>query len=264
VKRSSLLDLLVSRYTEYSREELLAHVLAGEVSVNGERVREPRRRVPADSEISFSSERYVSRGGRKLEHALETWELPVPGRVFIDAGASTGGFTDCLLQHGAERVHAVDVGYNQLAYSLRTDDRVLVHERTNVMHLVAEGVDPPAHAAVGDLSFRSAVGAARHLLGITTEHWMIALVKPQFEIDPDTPGFDGVVRDPALLRETVEGVAGRLIAEGIDIRGATTSPIHGRRGNTEVLFLISAPLGPPLPFWPEKLNPAQVGSACFD
>jgi 23S rRNA (cytidine1920-2'-O)/16S rRNA (cytidine1409-2'-O)-methyltransferase len=93
---------------------------------------------------------------------------------------------------------------------------------------------------------------------------MIALVKPQFEIDPDTSGFDGVVRDPALLRQTVEDVAGRLIGEGIDIRGATASPIHGRRGNTEFLFLISAPWGSPLHFLPEALSGAQVGSACLD
>jgi 23S rRNA (cytidine1920-2'-O)/16S rRNA (cytidine1409-2'-O)-methyltransferase len=263
VKRIPLLDLLVSRYPDYSRERILAYILAGEVSVDGERVREARRSVAVDADIAFSADSYVSRGGLKLEHALTAWSLPIGDRVFIDAGASTGGFTDCLLQHGAQAVHAVDVGYNQIAYSLRQNERVFVHERTNVMHLVPAEIDPPAHASVGDLSFRSAVGAAKHLLGMSTEHWMIALVKPQFEVASPAPGFDGVVRDPELLRQTVEEVAARLIREGIEIRGAVTSPIRGRRGNTEFLFFLTASTHQALPFWPSPLGVDQIGTTLF-
>ncbi|NBC30789.1 MAG: TlyA family rRNA (cytidine-2'-O)-methyltransferase [Spirochaetes bacterium] len=263
MKRIPLLDLLASRYPDYSREQILAYILAGEVSVNGERVREARRKVSLDADISFSADRYVSRGGLKLEHALTAWAVPVRDRVFIDAGASTGGFTDCLLQHGARCVHAVDVGHNQIAYSLRQDERVLVHERTNVMHLVPADIDPPAHASVGDLSFRSAVGAAKHLLDISSEQWMIALVKPQFEIASPDPGFDGVVRDPTLLRQTVEEVAGRLIRQGVEVRGAVTSPIRGRRGNTEYLFFLTAQTDAPSPFWPSPLRVEQVVTTLF-
>ncbi len=258
MKRPPLLDLLVERYPDIPRERLMSYVLAGEVLVDGELVREPRRRVSADAHIQFEDERFVSRGGLKLDHAITAWGLPVEGRVFIDAGASTGGFTDCLLRRGAAAIHAVDVGYNQLAYSLRRDPRVVVHERTNIMHLAS--VDPPAHAAVCDLSFRSAVGAAKHLAGLLTQGWLIALVKPQFEVDPDTPGFDGVVREERLLRETLEATAQRLAGAGLDVCAAVPSPILGRRGNREFLFLVGRPVanvtsGP--------LRPAEVVAACL-
>lgn len=236
MKRRPLLDLLVSRHPDLTREELLAFVLSGEVLVNGERIREARRAVPTEAEIRFEGERYVSRGGYKLEHALDYWEIPVVGKVFLDAGSSTGGFTDCLLQRGAAAVHAVDVGRNQLAYRLRRDSRVIVHEQTNIMDVQA--LDPVPAAAVCDLSFRSAVGAVQRLLSLVNERRVMALVKPQFEIDPDTPGFDGVVRDSRLLEETLRRVVERLEAAGIAVVGATASPVRGRRGNREFLFLL--------------------------
>lgn len=258
MKRSSLLDLLVERFPDTPRERLMSYVLAGEVLVDGELVREPRRRVPAEARIEFEDERFVSRGGLKLDHAITAWSLPVEGRVFIDAGASTGGFTDCLLQHGAAASHAVDVGYNQLAYALRRDPRVIVHERTNIMHV--SSVDPPAHAGVCDLSFRSAVGAARHLMGLLTEGWVIALVKPQFEVDPDTPGFDGVVRDERLLRDTLDATARRLAEAGMEVFAAVPSPILGRRGNREFLFLVGRAVGN---VSSGPLRPFEVVAACL-
>ncbi len=258
MKRPPLLDLLVARFPGTSRERLMSYILAGEVLVDGELVRDPHRKIPVDVSIDFKGERFVSRGGLKLDHAIAAWSLPVEGRVFIDAGASTGGFTDCLLQRGAAAVHAVDVGYNQLAYSLRRDPRVIVHERTNIMHV--SSVDPPAHAAVCDLSFRSAVGAARHLRGLLTEGWVVALVKPQFEVDPDTPGFDGVVRDGRLLRDTLDATARRLAETGMEVFAAVPSPILGRRGNREFLFLVGRAVGN---VSSGQLRPLEVVAACL-
>ncbi len=242
--------------------------------VNGERIRDPALRVAADALIEMPSrQRYVSRGGEKLHAALEEWSAPVRGKVFLDAGASTGGFTDCLLQFGARAVHAVDVGYNQLDYRLRRDSRVIVHERTNLMHL--ESLDPPADAAVADLSFRSLRGAARKLLSLSGEGWAIVLVKPQFEFasalkragagrSPGSRGrgrspvrgrsaprdvadfnsatnFEaGVVRDPDVLQEILLSLRRDLAADGITVQGELASPVAGRRGNREFLFLLTS------------------------
>jgi 23S rRNA (cytidine1920-2'-O)/16S rRNA (cytidine1409-2'-O)-methyltransferase len=147
----------------------------------------------------------------------------------------------------------VDVGYNQLAYRLRRDSRVGVHERSNIMTL--ELPEPQPHAAVADLSFRSAVGAARRVLGMLSEGWMVALVKPQFEIDPGTPGFDGVIRDEELLAETLGEVATRLEAADILTLAAAASPIRGRRGNREFLFLLARPAAA----GPEAAEPEAAG-----
>lgn len=270
-KKISLLDLLCRQYPSETREQLRSYVLTGDVFVNGERVREPGRSITADAAVAFSRPRYVSRGGLKLEHAVQSWQLPVAGRVFLDAGASTGGFTDCLLQHGARYVHAVDVGYNQLAYRLRRDVRVGVQERSNIMTM--QRPEPAPDAAVADLAFRSAIGAARRLLEMAEEHWMVALVKPQFEIASDTPDFDGVVRSVEQLAETLDTVASRLDAAGIFTRAATESPIHGRRGNREFLLLLSMQartdalesVGLPDPVGAfSPLTPRQLVQACID
>ncbi|TVR02019.1 MAG: TlyA family rRNA (cytidine-2'-O)-methyltransferase [Spirochaetaceae bacterium] len=233
-----LLRLLCERFPDVAPKELHARILCGEVLVNGDTERDPARTVSDDSAIEWRVNRYVSRGGLKLEAALSAWRLPVLGRVFVDAGASTGGFTDCLLHAGAERVHAVDVGYNQLDYRLRQDRRVVVHERTNIMSVAQ--LDPRPHAGVADLSFRSLKGAAHRLLQLTTERWAVVLVKPQFELPAGDRTFDGVIRDRTLLLQTLLRVVDTLSTEDVAVVKTMPSPVVGRRGNREFLFLVAA------------------------
>jgi len=240
--RIRLLDRLCELHPESDREELLALVLCGDVAVDEERVRDPRALIARDARISTAiaedgSREYVGRGALKLEHAIRSWNLPVRGKVFVDAGASTGGFTDCLLAHGARHVHAVDVGYNQLDYRLRSDARVDSHERVNIMHVTS--LEPPANAGVADLSFRSIRGAARHLLELTSEGWAVVLVKPQFEWDAPPASFDGTVPEAEvarIVRVTLEG----LVDERAFPAALLESPIRGRKGNREFLVLIRA------------------------
>jgi 23S rRNA (cytidine1920-2'-O)/16S rRNA (cytidine1409-2'-O)-methyltransferase len=214
------------------------------VLVAGEKVLDPKRPVAEGSEVRFRRDSYVGRGGRKLEHALTSWPIPVQGRIFLDAGASTGGFTDCLLQHGASLVHAVDVGYNQLAYKLRRDNRVAVRERTNIMSI--SGLDPRPQAAVADLSFRSLLGAAAHILSLTSDSTLIALLKPQFEYRPEdaagacepTGEFTGVLDDASVIERILQRVLSGLEGEGLRVEDIIASPIPGQEGNREFLVLL--------------------------
>ncbi|MFO7729687.1 MAG: TlyA family RNA methyltransferase [Spirochaetia bacterium] len=241
MKKLPLLQLLHTKFPQFSRKALYARVLCGEVAVNGEHHRDPQLKVSIDSEIKLEQRKYVSRGGLKLEAALTMWQLPVEEKVFLDAGASTGGFTDCLLQHGAQKVHAVDVGYNQLDYSLRKDPRVLVLERTNVMHV--QELKPPPHAAVADLSFRSLRGAAAHIISLTTEQWMVGLLKPQFEAASEhLKAFDGVVRAEEDAYRILHEVTESLKDEGLQVRAVAPSPVSGRKGNREFLLLLTGGL----------------------
>lgn len=231
-KSVSLLDLLVSLYPETPRERLFGRVLCGDVQVDGSVLRDPKVAVSSDVEVVLSSKKFVSRGGFKLDPVLEAWNVPVADKVFLDAGCSTGGFTDALLQRGAALVHAVDVGAAQLDWKLRAHPRVRVREGTNVMALAS--LDPAPHAAVADLSFRSLRGAAAHILSLTIEGWMIALIKPQFEwIDPPDD-FQGIVPD-----ERIEAILDRLAvdlrAEGVRLVERLPSPVRGRKGNQEYL-----------------------------
>ena len=236
-KSIPLLTLLTLRDGDRSKEELYARVLAGVYSIHGETIRDPRRLVDPDSAVDESVAHFVSRGGYKLEHALKTWNISIAGKVFLDAGASTGGFTHCLLKYGASRVHTVDVGYNQLDFSLRRDPRVSVHERTNIMHV--ERLDPRPDAAVADLSFRSITGAASHILRLTSEEWGIVLVKPQFEYTTGGSEFTGVLDDVSTIRSVVSGVIESLRQEQVFVDRIAESPISGRKGNSEFLFRIS-------------------------
>ncbi len=245
MKRRSLLELLRIRYPERSKQELHAAVMCGEVRVEGETVRDPKRRVRADAGVAIGGgTRYVSRGGDKLEHALQTLGFAVADKVFLDAGASTGGFTDCLLQHGASCVHAVDVGYNQLDYRLRRDPRVVVHERTNIS--AVDRLDPPADRAVADLSFRSLLGITGTILGLTREKVALVLCKPQFERgvvvpnDPSGARFDGIVRSGDEVVAIVTATIQALEREGVEVCNAAPSVVSGRRGNREVFLLVAA------------------------
>jgi len=211
-------------------------VMCGEVMVNGETLRFPRIVIPEDSIISLKIKDYVSRGGVKLEFALKKWNIGVAGKVFIDVGASTGGFTHCLLKHGAENVHAVDVGYNLIDYSLRQDSRVLLHERINIMDV--KELFPEPQAAVVDLSFRSITGAASHILNLVSEKWLIALIKPQFEWQDPDKRFRGVIKDKGDLLRVMKNVVDSLWEEKAFVTKTLPSPIKGRKGNVEFLFLI--------------------------
>ncbi|MBN2860026.1 MAG: TlyA family RNA methyltransferase [Sphaerochaetaceae bacterium] len=235
--RVQAIQLLKASFPELKEKQLRSFVASRQVRIDGETIVDPSQSVASTGEAFLDIPRYVSRGGLKLEHALEQFSIDVSGLFCLDAGSSTGGFTDCLLQHGASAVHAVDVGYNQLDYRLRVDKRVIVHERTNILHL--EATDPPSDIAVADLSFRSVRGVASHILSLTTQKKLIFLIKPQFEVDPDTEGFNGVITDDELLKKTMDEVYVVLTDEGIGIHGLLLSPITGRKGNREFLALLA-------------------------
>ena len=247
-----LLARAVDAFPDTDKDELYALILCGEIFAEGELIADPRRLVPAEVRLEIRRARFVSRGGFKLDFALAEWGIDVSGKVFVDAGASTGGFTDCLLQRGAAFVHAVDVGINQLAYRLRKDSRVSAREKTNILSVTAGDLDPRPDAAVADLSFRSIAGAASHLLDLAKEHWLIALVKPQFELgrvrsgaggDPSgdgaPPAFDGVIRDDAMREEVLDAVIDALSSEGAVVERRLQSPITGQKGNIEYLIYVS-------------------------
>lgn len=233
--RIRAVERLVILDPQAPRERLVSLILCGDVQFDGEVVRDPKSLVLSDSNVEFRSGSFVSRGGFKLEHALDTWRIDPEGKVVVDAGASTGGFTDALLRHGAAVVHAVDVGYNQIDYRLRTDPRVHVHERTNIMDVTR--LEPHPHFGVIDLSFRSLRGAARHILDLTRESFVVALLKPQFEWRDPPDTFDGRVPDDQvdfIVRSTLEG----LREESLVHTELIESPIRGRGGNREFLVLL--------------------------
>ena len=236
MKRRTLLEAARAAFPDLTKDEAYAAIVCGEVYVDGERSRDPKVSVSAASQLERRRDKFVSRGGLKLEHALSVWGIDVRGKVMLDAGSSTGGFTDCLLSRGAVAVHAVDVGTNQLAYRLRNDPRVLVHEKTNIMS-VSE-LSPAPDAAVADLSFRSLRGAAAHILTLTCEGWGVVLLKPQFELKRGDAEFHGVVEDDGLLFGLVRDTLTMLRDEAAFPVRIIASPITGRRGNREFLLLI--------------------------
>ena len=246
VRAQTLLAWLCERYPEPGRDHWYAAVLCGEVRVDGARVRDPRHTVTGTAVVVVQNEpALASRAGYKLLHALERFGVPVAGKVVLDAGAATGGFTDCLLRRGARHVHCVDVAYGMLAYRLRNDPRTSVHERTNVMHLRTGCLQPEPDGAVCDLSFRSLRGAAARLLELTREGWLLALIKPQFErrgaaSGAPTERFDGLVRGADAIVAVVRKLQADLAAEGVAIRRCSPAPVAGRRGNREVLGLVTA------------------------
>ncbi|MDA3936122.1 MAG: TlyA family RNA methyltransferase [Actinomycetota bacterium] len=218
-----------------SREQAKAAIIAGQVRLNGQVVQKAGQDV--DPEGEFEIERgpqYVSRGGHKLDGALEGFRIDVTGLRAIDVGASTGGFTDRLLQGGAESVVAVDVGYGQLAWRLRNDERVKVFERTNIRSAEPEALGAPFDLAVIDVSF---IGLAkvlpRVLSMLTDEGQLVGLVKPQFEAGKGRVGKKGVVRDPQIHTEVLEAIRDTLVDSGLVVRGLTWSPIKGPEGNIE-------------------------------
>ena len=243
--RARLDQILVERGLCESREKAKRAVMAGQVRVNGQVATKPSDNIKPGDEVELTAaEKFVSRGGHKLEHALETFRLDVRGLIAVDLGASTGGFTDCLLQRGAARVYAVDVGQGQLAWKLRQDARVAVMEKTNARTLTADQFPPgfaPADIAVIDCSFislRKILPAAIAL--IRDNGKIVALIKPQFEAGrAEADRGEGVISDPAVharvLRELESFV---LTLPGVVWRTVTESPLRGPAGNKEFLVLI--------------------------
>jgi 23S rRNA (cytidine1920-2'-O)/16S rRNA (cytidine1409-2'-O)-methyltransferase len=241
-RRARLDAELVRRGLARSRDHASQLIAQGRVRVSGALATKPATAVTTDAAIVITTDDpdqpdYASRGGHKLAGALAVFEpagLVVAGRRCLDAGASTGGFTDVLLRHGAAQVVAVDVGYGQLAWPLRQDPRVDVHDRTNVRNLEPADIGGEVDLVVGDLSFISLRLVLGALVGVTREEGDLALmVKPQFEVGKDRIGKGGVVRDPALRTEAVLAVAAAGQALGWGARAVTTSPLPGPSGNVE-------------------------------
>ncbi len=230
--------LLVQRGLVTSRTRAQARIMAGDVIVNEHRVDKAGTKVPVDATIRLkgNDHPYVSRGGLKLAGALDAWPLDLSDAICLDVGASTGGFTDLLLQRGAAKVYAVDVGHNQLAWKLRQDSRVINLERIHIAKLQVGSLNPPPTLAVIDVSFIS----LRRVLPATLPHLapkarVYALVKPQFEVGRERVGKGGIVRDEAARKDALDGVLAVAAELGLACLGTIASPITGAEGNIEFL-----------------------------
>ena len=242
------LDVVMARdgFAE-SRQKAQAIIMSGQVYVNGQKQTKAGAPVAAEDKIEVRGKTlaYVSRGGLKLEKAMKCWPIDLNGAVCADIGASTGGFTDCMLQNGAQKVFAVDVGYNQLDYRLRTDPRVVCMERTNARYLSPEVIEQPLDFASVDVSFISLnliLPALRTLL--KPEGHVVCLVKPQFEAGKDKVGKKGVVRDSAVHLEVLEHFLEHANNADFTVLDVDFSPIRGPEGNIEYLGYLKAGAGP--------------------
>ena len=241
---------LVDRGLVQSRERAKVVIMEGLVYVNGQKSDKAGTPVKEDDRIEVRGEtlRYVSRGGKKLEKAMQVFPVVLEGCTCMDIGASTGGFTDCMLQNGAVKVYAVDVGYGQLAWSLRTDERVVNLERTNIRYITEEQVPQPVDFISVDVSFISltlVLPVAHRLFKDGAQ--MVCLVKPQFEAGKDKVGKKGVVRDPQIHREVIRKVIDCAAELGFWVRGLDFSPIKGPEGNIEYLLFLQKPQQEALP-----------------
>ena len=231
--------LLTERGFFDSREKAKAVIMAGEVFVNGQREDKAGSKFDREAEIEVKGKvlKYVSRGGLKLEKAVEVYGLNLMDKTCIDIGSSTGGFTDCMLQNGAAKVYAIDVGTNQLAWKLREDKRVVSMEKTNIRYVTEEDIPEKADFASVDVSFISltkVLPAAVNLL--KDEAYMVCLIKPQFEAGREKVGKKGVVRDLSVHKEVIELVINFAIGLNFFIKGLTFSPVKGPEGNIEYLL----------------------------
>jgi len=238
-KIKSRLDLLlVKKGLAESREKAKALIMAGKVFHQSLRLDKPGMMVEEDYDLSVKGEihRFVSRGGLKLAKAIKEFGLNLQDKVIADIGASTGGFTDCSLQNGAARVYAIDVGYGQLDWKLRSDQRVIVLERTNARYLNEETLPEKVDWIVCDVSFISLTKLFPAMLAILKDSGEImALIKPQFEAGPENVGKHGVVRDPQVHIKVLENVLQEALKTGLSIKGLSFSPIRGPEGNIEFL-----------------------------
>ncbi|WP_342374646.1 TlyA family RNA methyltransferase [Myxococcus stipitatus] len=236
--------LVVERGLAESRTKAQALILAGQVVVDDQRVDKPGSLVPVEAELRLKGEvlPYVSRGGLKLKAAIDRFGLDVAGKVGADIGASTGGFTDCLLQHGVVRVHAIDVGYGQLHEKLRKDPRVRSRERVNARYLTDEDLPEKVGVVVIDVSFISLTQVLPSVLTYLEPGGLLAaLVKPQFEVGPDRVGKGGVVKDPVARQDAIDTVTAFVREQGLTVRGVMDSPVPGPAGNVEALLVAERP-----------------------
>lgn len=237
-KKVRIDQLLVQQGLIESRQKAQALLMAGEIEVNGRIVLKPATMVAEDAQILVKEKlRYVSRGGLKLEKALDEFHIDVKDKVCLDVGASTGGFTDCLLQRGAKKVIALDVGYGQIDIKLRNDPRVVVLEKTNIKYFEKESLQNIPELVVVDVSFISLEKVLPKVLELMGEAGeVVVLIKPQFEAGPQAVSKGGVVKDTAVHREVVEKI--KLFTEGLGlkVRGVVESPIKGPAGNVEFLM----------------------------
>lgn len=237
-------QLLVDAGLAESKARAQALILAGLVYLGDRKIEKAGQQVPADAELDVRGRDHpwVSRGGIKLAHALETFDIDVTGFVAIDVGSSTGGFTDVLLTKGAARVYAVDSGTNQLAWKLRSDDRVIVHEQTSARILTQAHIPEPIDIIVCDASFISLAKVLEKPIDFARPGaHLVALIKPQFEARREEVGKNGVVRDPVVHERVCAEVQDWVVAQGWTVAGLTPSPITGPQGNIE--FLLYARLG---------------------
>lgn len=239
MKKERLDAVLMNRGLFESRARAQAAIMAGQVLVNEQKIDKPGTSVAPEANIRIIGDKlpYVSRGGLKLEKALQIFPISVKGKVVADIGASTGGFTDCALQNGAAKVYAVDVGYGQLAWKLRTDERVINMERTNVRYLEPVAIGELVDAVTIDVAFISLdkVLPAVHKI-LKPEGFVIALIKPQFEAGRENVGKKGVVRDAAVHESVIKNVIAFAKGEGFGVAGLDFSPIKGPEGNIEYLL----------------------------
>lgn len=237
-KKERLDILLVEKGICESREKAKTNIMAGLIFVDGQRVDKAGEKVKVDADIVFKGEKlkYVSRGGLKLEKAMNTFGINLADKVCMDIGASTGGFTDCMLQNDASKVFAVDVGYGQFAWKLRTDERVVCMEKTNIRYVTPQDIGVALDFASIDVSFislRTIMPAVKELLGPKGE--VVALIKPQFEAGRDKVGKKGVVREKSVHLEVINTIITFLLENDFNVLGLSYSPIKGPEGNREYL-----------------------------
>ena len=231
--------LLVQKQLVSSRERARAMILAGQVIVDDHRVDKAGTQVSVDAVIRLKGDElpFVSRGGLKLNKALDAFQISVHGRVAIDVGASTGGFTDCLLQRGVAKVYAVDVGYGQLAWKLQNDDRVVNKERCNIRHLSLTDLEEIPSLAVIDASFISLAKVLPNTIDLLCDQGeIIALIKPQFEVGKGQVGKNGIVKDEQLHQAVIDRIKQVANDLSCEVCGLTESPIKGAKGNIEFLI----------------------------
>ncbi len=262
MKRKERIDkVLVERGFVQSRERARALIMEGKVLVNGRLVDKPGLHIGIESEIKLCGEdnKYVSRGGLKLEGAIKAFGIDPKGKIVLDVGASTGGFTDCILQFGAQKVYAVDVGYGQLSWKLRNDPRVVNLERKNIRYLKKEEIGEDVDLILIDTSFISVEKFLPHILGFLRDGGeILCLIKPQFEVGKGEVGKGGVVKDPSLHKKVIERITKFSEAIGLKVNGVIESPLLGPKGNKE--FFIYLKKSESVIRWESQENLSQQSS----
>lgn len=244
-KKERIDKLLFDRGFAESREKAKALVMAGQVVVDDKRIDKAGALVSFDANIRIKGEvmPYVSRGGLKLQEAIRHFHIDVKDVVALDIGASTGGFTDCLLQHGAGKVYAIDVGYGQMDLKIKNDPRVISMERKNIRHIAPGDMPEKADMAVMDLSFISLTKVIPHIIPLLKDDGrIVALIKPQFEVGKGEVGKGGIVRDEAKIDKVVREITDFMIESGLHVLGVTPSPVLGAKGNREFLIYMAKEL----------------------